>query len=67
MIGFNKSLNETNGQNNSTDTKGDKKEPKVAAVVGYGFVDVGGLKVVSEEWMTFQLGKKRILTDYPVS
>lgn len=43
MIGFNKSLNETNGQNDSTDTQGDKKEPKAAAVAGYGFVVVGGL------------------------
>lgn len=29
MIGFNKSLNETNGRNDSTDTQRDKKEPEL--------------------------------------
>lgn len=51
----------------SIDTKGDKKESKAAGVAGYGFMDMVGLQIVFEELMTFQLRKKRILTDYPVS
>lgn len=50
-----------------TDTKGDKKEPKAAGVAGYGFRAVVRLQVVSEGWVTFQLGRERILTDYSVS